>query len=145
METMGQKVKDMSRRKPTRIRLPKTRAGVTHKFEIAGVDGYITTGEYPDGSLGEVFITIAKEGSTLSGVMDSLATVTSISIQYGVPLKTLVDKMVNRRFPPDGITSNAEIRFATSIVDYIFKWLGMKYLSEKDKEELGLHISEQGR
>ena|SRR3990167_886154 len=127
-----------TRRKPTRIRLPVTRTGITHKFEVGDVDGYITTGEYENGSLGEVFITIAKEGSTLSGVMDSLATVTSISLQYGVPLRTLVDKMMLRRFPPDGITSNPEIKFATSIVDYIFKWLGKRYLSEKDRKELDL-------
>ena len=112
-----------------RHRLPDERASVTHKFSVGGSEGYITVGMYADGRPGEVFIKMSKEGSTLSGVMDGLALTLSIGLQYGVPLKVLVDKLINTRFEPSGFTENPEIRFATSILDYVGRWLGGRFLS----------------
>jgi ribonucleoside-diphosphate reductase alpha chain len=115
---------------PRRERLPDTRQSITHKFSIAGHEGYLTVGLYDDGRPGEVFITMAKEGSTVGGLMDSFGTAISIALQYGVPLETLVQKFIHARFEPQGFTSNPEIRIAKSLVDYIFRWLGMKFLSD---------------
>jgi ribonucleoside-diphosphate reductase alpha chain len=112
-----------------RRKLPDERKAVTHKFWIAGHEGYITVGMYDDGAPGEVFIKIAKEGSTLSGVMDAFALAMSIGLQYGVPLKTLVDKLCNTRFEPSGFTHNPEIRMVSSVFDYIARWLGGKFIS----------------
>jgi ribonucleoside-diphosphate reductase alpha chain len=112
-----------------REKLPVERQSVTHKFSVGGHEGYITVGMYPDNRPGEIFIKMSKEGSTLSGVMDGLALTLSIGLQYGVPLKVLVDKLVNTRFEPSGITSNANIRFATSVLDYIARWLGGRFIS----------------
>ena len=112
-----------------REKLPVERLSVTHKFSVGGHEGYITVGMYPDGRPGEIFIKMSKEGSTLSGVMDGLALTLSIGLQYGVPLKVLVDKLVNTRFEPSGITANSNIRFATSVLDYIARWLGGRFLS----------------
>jgi ribonucleoside-diphosphate reductase alpha chain len=112
-----------------RERLPAERRSITHRFEVGGHEGYITVGMYDDGRPGEVFIKMAKEGSTLSGVMDGLALSLSIGLQYGVPLKVLGDKLINTRFEPSGITPNAEIRLATSLLDYIARWLGGKFVS----------------
>ena len=112
-----------------REKLPVERDSVTHKFSVGGHEGYITVGMYQDGRPGEVFIKMSKEGSTLSGVMDGLALTLSIGLQYGVPLKVLVDKLVNTRFEPSGITANPNIRFATSVLDYIARWLGGKFIS----------------
>jgi ribonucleoside-diphosphate reductase alpha chain len=123
---------------PHRRRLPAERAAVTHKFEIAGHEGYITVGLYPDGQPGEIFMKMAKEGSTVSGLMDSLATTVSVALQYGVPLKDLVNKFAHVRFEPSGFTGNQEIPIAKSIVDYIFRWLGSRFLSTDDKAILGL-------
>jgi ribonucleoside-diphosphate reductase alpha chain len=114
-----------------REKLPVERASVTHKFSVGGHEGYITVGMYPDGRPGEIFIKMSKEGSTLSGVMDGLALTLSIGLQYGVPLKVLVDKLLNTRFEPSGITSNANIRFATSVLDYIARWLGGRFISSE--------------
>jgi heme-degrading monooxygenase HmoA len=114
--------------KPRRERLPDTRNSVTHKFSISGHEGYISVGLYPDGRPGEVFITMAKEGTTIGGLMDSFGTATSISLQYGVPLEVLVSKFSHTRFEPMGHTTNPDIRIAKSLVDYIFRWLGMKFL-----------------
>ncbi len=111
-----------------RRKLPDERQSVTHKFSIAGHDGYITVGMYPDGTPGEIFLTMSKEGSTISGLMDTIATMTSLALQYGVPLETLVTKFAHMRFEPSGITPNSDIRFAKSIPDYIFRWLGLKFL-----------------
>ena len=111
-----------------REKLPVERLSVTHKFSVGGHEGYITVGMYPDGRPGEIFIKMSKEGSTLSGVMDGLALTLSIGLQYGVPLKVLVDKLVNTRFEPSGITANSNIRFATSVLDYIARWLGGRSL-----------------
>lgn len=121
--------------KPVRRRLPDERKSITHKFSIAGHEGYITVGTYDDGQPGEVFITMSKEGSTISGLMDAFATSISLALQYGVPLKVLVDKFSHMRFEPSGFTNNRDIPFAKSICDYIFRWLGMKFLS-KDEQPL---------
>ncbi|MBI4397633.1 MAG: intein-containing adenosylcobalamin-dependent ribonucleoside-diphosphate reductase [Candidatus Omnitrophica bacterium] len=115
--------------RPVRRKLPDERKSITHKFSIAGHEGYLTVGMYEDGTLGEVFIVMAKEGSVVSGLVDSFATSISLALQYGVPLKALVDKFTNVRFEPSGITSNPEIRFAKSIMDYLFRWLTLKFLS----------------
>jgi ribonucleoside-diphosphate reductase alpha chain len=112
-----------------RRKLPNERTSITHKFSIGGHEGYLTVGKYEDGAPGEIFIKMAKEGSTLSGIMDAFALSVSIALQYGVPLRALVDKFVNSRFEPSGYTGNPEIRYAKSIVDYIGRWLGGKFIS----------------
>jgi ribonucleoside-diphosphate reductase alpha chain len=112
-----------------RHKLPSERNSITHKFSIGGHEGYLTVGKYEDGAPGEIFIKMAKEGSTLSGIMDAFALSVSIALQYGVPLRALVDKFVNSRFEPSGYTGNPEIRYAKSIVDYIGRWLGAKFIS----------------
>jgi ribonucleoside-diphosphate reductase alpha chain len=112
-----------------RRKLPDERKSITHKFSVGGHEGYIIVGMYEDGPPGEVFIKMSKEGSTLSGVMDGLALTLSIGLQYGVPLKVLVDKLINMRFEPSGITENPDIRFATSVLDYVGRWLGGRFIS----------------
>jgi ribonucleoside-diphosphate reductase alpha chain len=124
--------------KPVRRRLPDTRHSITHKFSIEGHEGYITVGTYEDGSPGEIFITMAKEGSTISGMMDAFATSISLTLQYGVPLKDLVNKFGHMRFEPAGMTQNREIPVAQSVVDYVFRWLGSQFLGEEEKAELGI-------
>jgi ribonucleoside-diphosphate reductase alpha chain len=124
--------------KPHRRRLPSERTAVTHKFDISGHEGYITVGLYPDGQPGEIFLKMAKEGSTVSGLMDTFATAVSVALQYGVPLKDLVNKFAHVRFEPSGFTGNQEIPIAKSLVDYIFRWLGSRFLSDDDKANLGL-------
>jgi ribonucleoside-diphosphate reductase alpha chain len=119
--------------RPFRRRLPDERHSITHKFSIAGHEGYITVGMFEDGQPGEIFITMAKTGSVVSGLMDSFATAISMTMQYGVPLKVLCDKFSHTRFEPSGITNNAEIRFAKSIVDYIFRWLALKFLPKTEQ------------
>ncbi|GAC1700890.1 MAG: vitamin B12-dependent ribonucleotide reductase [Candidatus Acidiferrum sp.] len=114
-----------------REKMPAERASVTHKFSVGGHEGYITVGMYQDNRPGEIFIKMSKEGSTLSGVMDGLALTLSIGLQYGVPLKVLVDKLVNTRFEPSGITANPNIRFASSVLDYIARWLGGRFISSE--------------
>jgi ribonucleoside-diphosphate reductase alpha chain len=121
--------------KPRRERLPDTRNSVTHKFSIAGHEGYINVGLYPDGRPGEVFITMAKEGSTIGGLMDSFGTAISIALQYGVPLEVLVNKFSHTRFEPMGHTNNPDVRFAKSVVDYIFRWLGLTFLASYREEQ----------
>lgn len=116
--------------KPLRRKLADERASITHKFSIAGHEGYITVGMYEDGTPGEIFLTMSKEGSTISGLMDSFATAISLALQYGVPLQTLVDKFSHARFEPAGYTNNPDIRIAKSITDYIFRWLGSKFLNK---------------
>jgi ribonucleoside-diphosphate reductase alpha chain len=112
-----------------REKMPSERASVTHKFGVGGHEGYITVGMYEDGRPGEIFIKMSKEGSTLSGVMDGLALTVSLGLQYGVPLKVFVDKLLNTRFEPSGITSNPNIRFVSSVLDYIARWLGGRFIS----------------
>ena len=114
--------------RPFRKRLPDTRHSITHKFSVAGHEGYLTVGLYEDGQPGELFITMAKEGSTVGGLMDVIGTCTSMALQYGVPLITLVDKFRHARFEPSGMTSNRDIPFAKSLIDYIFCWLGCQFI-----------------
>jgi ribonucleoside-diphosphate reductase alpha chain len=128
-------VKDRSE---TRRRLPVERAALTHKFNISGHEGYVTVGLYEDGQPGEIFLTMAKEGSTISGLMDSFATAISLALQYGVPLKDLVGKFAHVRFEPAGFTGNPDVPIAKSIVDYLFRWMGTKFLPYDAAQSLGL-------
>jgi ribonucleotide reductase alpha subunit len=124
---------------PKRNRMPRERQSITHKFSIAGHEGYITAGMYEDGTVGEIFLTdIGKEGSTLRGMMNAFATSISIALQYGVPLQTLVEKFSYMRFEPEGITQNPEIPFAKSMPDYIMRWLASRFLDTDVQEELGI-------
>ncbi len=124
---------------PLRKRMPRERESLTHKFSLGGHEGYITAGKYPDGTVGEIFLTdIGKEGSTLRGMMNSFATAISISLQYGVPLETLVRKFAYMRFEPEGITTNPEIPFAKSMPDYIMRWLASRFLDADTQEDLGI-------
>ncbi|MFA6304221.1 MAG: vitamin B12-dependent ribonucleotide reductase [Patescibacteria group bacterium] len=125
--------------RPKRRKLPDERAAITHKFSIANHEGFITVGLYEDGLPGELFITMSKEGSVISGLMDSFATSISIGLQYGVPLKSLVNKFVHTRFEPSGFTNNPNIRIAKSIVDYIFRWLALKFLSAEELMYVGIN------
>ncbi len=113
---------------PLRRRLPETRMAINHKFDIAGHEGYLTVGLFDDGRPGELFITMAKEGSTIGGLMDSVATLTSMSLQYGVPLEALVKKFSHQRFEPSGFTKNPEIRNTSSIIDYVFRWMALQFI-----------------
>ncbi|MDB6020358.1 MAG: ribonucleoside-diphosphate reductase, adenosylcobalamin-dependent, partial [Pedosphaera sp.] len=113
---------------PLRRRLPDTRTAVTHKFDIAGHEGYLTVGLFQDGQPGELFITMAKEGSTIGGLMDSIGTLTSMALQYGVPLDALVRKFAHQRFEPSGFTKNPEVRNASSITDYVFRWMAFQFI-----------------
>jgi ribonucleoside-diphosphate reductase alpha chain len=124
---------------PARRRMPRERQSITHKFSLGGHEGYITAGMYEDGTVGEIFLTdIGKEGSALRGMMNSFATATSIALQYGVPLETLVQKFAYVRFEPEGITTNPEIPFAKSLPDYIMRWLASRFLDTDTQEELGI-------
>jgi len=126
-----------------RRRLPDERRAITHKFSIAGHDGYVTVGMYEDNQPGEIFLVMAKEGSVVSGLMDCFATAVSMALQYGVPLQVLVDKFSHVRFEPSGMTKNPEIRFAKSIVDYIFRWLATKFLSPEAQFHAGVNGRER--
>jgi ribonucleoside-diphosphate reductase alpha chain len=130
---------------PTAVRrkLPDERESITHKFSISGHEGYITVGKYEDGTPGEIFITMAKEGSTISGLMDSFATMTSLALQHGVPLNFLVDKFTHTRFEPSGFTKNPEIPMTKSIMDYIFKWLATKFLDRESQTQAGVIVREE--
>src|SRR5438552_2872151 len=121
-----------------RHKLPDERKAVTHKFDIAGHEGYLTVGLYEDGMPGELFVTMAKEGSTISGLMDAFATQTSYALQFGVPLKFMVDKFSHMRFEPSGFTKNREIPIAKSIVDYIFRWMASHFLPVEEQDEAGV-------
>jgi len=134
--------------RPIRRKLPDEREAMTHKFSIAGHEGYLTVGKYDDGQPGEIFLRMAKEGSTVSGLMDTIATMTSIALQYGVPLKTLVDKFSHTRFEPSGFTNNREIPIAKSVMDYVFRFLGNRFLRNEEEiddpqematEDSGIH------
>ena len=124
--------------RPFRRKLPDERRSITHKFDIAGHEGYITAGMYEDAQPGEIFITMSKEGSTISGLMDSFATAISMALQYGVPLRVLVDKFSHMRFEPSGFTKNPDIPIAKSIMDYIFRWLASKFLDREAQQEVGI-------
>lgn len=127
---------------PYRERLPDERPSITHKFVVGDHEGYIIVGLYPDGRPGEMFITIAKEGSTLSGVMDAFATSISILLQYGVPLKVLADKFAFVRYEPSGFTKNPHIRIAKSLTDYIFRWMVLKFGTLEEKVAMGIVIQD---
>ncbi len=122
--------------RPVRRKLPDERQSITHKFSIGGHEGYLTVGLFEDGTPGELFVTMAKEGSTISGLMDSFATAISYALQYGVPLKFFVDKFAHVRFEPSGWTGNTQVPYAKSIMDYIFRWLGMKFLGPDATENV---------
>ncbi|TWT73649.1 Vitamin B12-dependent ribonucleotide reductase [Posidoniimonas polymericola] len=130
--------------KPRRERLPDTRDSKTHKFSVAGHEGYITVGMFEDGRPGELFITMAKEGSTIGGLMDAFGTSVSMSLQYGVPLEDYVRKFSHMRFEPQGHTKNPDIRIAKSLIDYIFRWLGIQFLPGYKEAQLGLSPGESG-
>ena len=129
--------------RPVRRKLPAERRAITHKFSIGGHEGYITVGMYDDGQPGEIFLVMAKEGSTISGLMDSFATAISLALQYGVPLRVLIDKFAHVRFEPSGHTGNAEVPYAKSIVDYIFRWLASKFLPREEQLQTGVHVREE--
>ena len=128
---------------PVRRRLPSTRPGKTFSFSVGEADGYIIAGEYPDDGIGEIFLKVAKQGSTLAGIMDAFAISVSLGLQYGVPLEAYVQKFTNMRFEPSGITSDKDIRFATSLVDYIFRRLALEYLPPETRRALGVHSIEE--
>jgi len=127
--------KDSTSGEPTRLKLPLERKAITHKFSIAGHEGYLTVGMYESGMPGEIFIVMAKEGSTISGLMDAFATAVSLALQYGVPLDVLINKFSYTRFEPSGFTGNRDIGYATSIMDYIFRWLANKFLERMPQEQ----------
>ncbi len=133
LSTSLESAKEKPKAQPMRRRLPDERQSITHKFSIAGHEGYVTVGMFEDGAPGELFITMSKEGSTISGLMDSLATSVSIAFQYGVPLKVMVDKFSHARYEPSGFTNNPDIPIAKSISDYIFRWLSKKFMKEEDR------------
>ena len=126
-----------------RRKLPDERQSITHKFDIAGHEGYITVGMYEDRTPGEIFVTMSKQGSTISGLMDSFATAISFALQYGVPLQFLVDKFSHMRFEPSGFSKNPQIPYAKSIVDYLFRWMASKFLDEEAKREVGIIETEK--
>jgi ribonucleoside-diphosphate reductase alpha chain len=131
--------------KPRRERLPDTRQSITHKFNVGGHEGYINVGLYPDGRPGELFITMAKEGSTVGGMMDAFGTAISMALQYGVPLEDLVNKFSHMRFEPMGHTTNPDIRIAKSVVDYIFRWMGITFLAGYREANAGQPGAKEGK
>lgn len=129
--------------KPRRRRMPDERRSITHKFSVASHEGYITVGMFEDGSPGEIFVTMSKTGSVISGLMDAFATSVSIGLQYGVPLKVLVNKFAHMRFEPSGVTNNPQVRIAKSIIDYIFRWLSIKFLPSEEQAMIGINAPEE--
>jgi ribonucleoside-diphosphate reductase alpha chain len=124
---------------PIRHKLPDERPSITHKFSVGGHEGYLTVGLYPDTQMpGEIFLRMSKEGSTISGLMDGFATAISLALQYGVPLSTMVDKFIHSRFEPSGFTGNKDIPMAKSVMDYIFRWLALKFLQKEERHNVGL-------
>ncbi len=130
---------------PVRRRLPRHRPSRTISFQVGDAEGYITAGEYPDNGIGEIFLKVAKQGSTLSGIMDAFAIAVSIALQYGVPLETFVEKFINMKFEPSGMTNDPDVRFASSLVDYIFRRLALDYLPPEKREALGIRTVEERR
>src|SRR5207247_7989897 len=129
--------------KPIRRRLPQNRPARTISFAVGDAEGYITAGEYPGDGIGEIFLKVSKQGSTLSGVMDAFAIAVSLGLQYGVPLEAFGGEFVNLRFEPSGITSDPDVRFASSLVDYVFRRLALDYLPAAQREELGIKTVEE--
>jgi ribonucleoside-diphosphate reductase alpha chain len=138
----GKKEKKL-KEKMERRRLPLVRQSETHKFSVAGHEGYLTYSTFEDGSLGEIFIRMSKQGSTLAGLLDAFAIAVSIALQYGVPLKELANKFIYMRFEPMGITNNEDIPIASSIIDYIFKYLALRFLTSEELKEIGLEVKEK--
>jgi ribonucleoside-diphosphate reductase alpha chain len=136
-------VTDAGQHRPVRKRLPKKRPSQTVSFSVAGAEGYMTAGSYPDDGLGEVFLKLGKQGSTLAGVMDAFSIAISIALQYGVPLETYVQKFTNMRFDPAGMTDDPDIRMAQSVMDYIFRRLALDYLPYDKRAELGIFTAEE--
>jgi ribonucleoside-diphosphate reductase alpha chain len=128
---------------PVRKRLPRSRPSVTTKFEVGDAKGYIVASSYPDDGIGEIFLKTSKQGSTLSGIMDAFSIAISIGLQYGVPLEAFIDKFINMKFEPSGMTNDPDIRFASSLVDYVFRRLALDYLSEDKREALGIRSIEE--
>jgi ribonucleoside-diphosphate reductase alpha chain len=141
----GKSLLMLATERPARRKLPDERRAITHKFSIAGHEGYITVGMYEDGKPGEIFLVMAKEGSTISGLMDAFATSISMALQYGVPLEALVEKFSHVRFEPSGFTKNPEVPYAKSITDYIFRWLAAKFLSAEHQEAMGVQADRSDR
>ncbi|MCP4201447.1 MAG: vitamin B12-dependent ribonucleotide reductase [bacterium] len=141
-QPLSSKVSATAKAKPVRRKLPDERRAITHKFVVSGHKGYLTVGLYDDGTPGEIFVVMAKEGSTISGLMDAFATAISIALQHHVPLETLIAKFAHTRFEPSGFTNNPEIPIAKSVSDYMFRWLGSKFLSPEKKRELGIVLRE---
>ena len=129
--------------RPERRRLPRSRPSLTTKFEVGGAEGYITASAYPDDGIGEIFLKTSKQGSTLAGVMDAFSIAISIGLQYGVPLDAYVSKFINMKFEPSGMTNDPDIRFASSLVDYVFRRLALDYLPKEQREELGIRTVEE--
>jgi ribonucleoside-diphosphate reductase alpha chain len=129
--------------RPTRRRLPKSRPSQTLSFAVAGAEGYMTSGSYPDDGLGEIFLKMSKQGSTLAGMMDAFSIAVSIGLQYGVPLEQFVSKFTNMRFEPSGMTDDADVRMASSVVDYLFRRLALDYLPFESRSALGIHTAEE--
>src|SRR5439155_7408295 len=129
--------------KPIRRRLPASRPAKTVSFAVGDAEGYITSGEYPGDGIGEIFLKVSKQGSTLSGVMDAFAIAVSIGLQYGVPLESFAAKFINMRFEPSGITNDTDIRFASSLVDYVFRRLALEYLPAEKRASLGIQSIEE--
>ncbi|MGH1564731.1 vitamin B12-dependent ribonucleotide reductase [Mumia sp. DW29H23] len=136
-------VKTVIIEKPVRKRLPKKRPSITQSFSVGGAEGYMTSGSYPDDGLGEVFLKLGKQGSTLAGVMDAFSIAVSIGLQYGVPLETYVQKFTNLKFEPAGLTDDPDVRMSQSIMDYIFRRLALDYLSFETRSQLGIYSAEE--
>ncbi len=134
----------MERPRPYREHLPDERQSITHKFRVGDQEGYITVGLYEDSRPGEIFVKIAKEGSTVSGLMDAVALLTSVTLQYGVPVEDLARKLKNTRFEPYGRTNNPHIPWATSVVDYVFRWLERKFVPESAAADASSHTAVVG-
>jgi ribonucleoside-diphosphate reductase alpha chain len=129
--------------RPIRKRLPKVRDSKTVSFSVGGAEGYMTAAGYPDGGLGEIFLKMSKQGSTLAGMMDAFSIAISIGLQYGVPLETFVQKFTNMRFDPAGMTDDPDVRMSASIMDYIFRRLALDFMSPEDREALGIYSAEE--
>ena len=129
--------------RPVRKRLPKNRFGRTYSFSVAGAEGYMTANSYPDNGLGEVFIKMSKQGSTLAGVMDAFSVAISIALQHGVPLETYVSKFANMRFEPAGMTDDPDVRIVQSVMDYLFRRLALDHLPFETRAEMGIYSAEE--
>ena len=142
-DTIRAAVEKVVEYRPVRKRLPKGRPGITTSFTVGGAEGYMTANSYPDDGLGEVFLKMSKQGSTLAGMMDAFSIAVSVGLQYGVPLETYVSKFTNMRFEPAGMTDDPDVRMAQSIVDYIFRRLALDFLPFETRSALGIHSAEE--